>query len=78
MYDWLLAIAKSANCYEALSTVCVCAAGVGNDAIQRGAVDRQQRYTLVDQRGFEEDGVVDAVELFARTGAFRQVPTGYF
>ena len=52
--------------------MCVCAAGIGNDAIQRGAIDRQQRYTLVDQRGFEEDGVVDAVELFARTGACRQ------
>ena len=71
-------VALSLNCCEVLSTVCVCAAGIGNDAIQRGAVDRQQRYTLVDQRGFEEDGVVDAVELFARTGAFRQVPTGYF
>ena len=42
--------------------------GIGYSVWARPEVDTAQQRTLVDGFSFEEDGVVDAVELYAHTG----------
>ena len=42
--------------------------GIGHDVTTRKAIDRARTFTFVDRQSFEEDGVVDAVELHAYAG----------